>query len=76
MAAEPSLALHDKAALDVIVREAGGRFTDLDGVAGPLGPGAIASNGLLHDELVDRLAEVDDDQEETTGIIMPIPPQL
>lgn len=75
MAAEPSLALHDKAALDVIVREAGGRFTDLNGVDGPLGPGAIASNGLLHDELVDRLAEVEDDQEETTGIIMPFPPQ-
>lgn len=72
-AAEPELALHDKAALDVIVREAGGRFTDLDGVAGPTGPGAIASNGLLHDELVQRLVPISADEEETTGIIMPLP---
>lgn len=72
MAAEPELALHDKAALDVIVREAGGRFTDLDGNEGVAGPGAIASNGLLHDELVDRLAFVEDDDEETTGIIFPL----
>ncbi|MGI5952601.1 MAG: inositol monophosphatase family protein, partial [Brooklawnia sp.] len=35
IACEPELALHDKAALDVIVREAGGRFTDLNGVDGP-----------------------------------------
>lgn len=70
MACEPELALHDKAALDVIVREAGGRFTDLDGLDGPHGAGAIASNGLLHDELVDRL-QVTDDLEETTGIIIP-----
>lgn len=54
-ALEPELALYDKAALDVIVREAGGRFTDIDGCDGPHGPGAIASNGLLHDELVHRL---------------------
>lgn len=74
MAAEPELALHDKAALDVIVREAGGRFTDLDGRDGTDGPGAIASNGLLHDELVERLQAVDDDNEETTGIILPFQP--
>lgn len=55
MACEPELALHDKAALDVIVREAGGRFTDIDGRDGPHGPGAIASNGRLHAELVARL---------------------
>ena len=35
LAAEPELALHDMAALDVIVDEAGGRFTSLDGHAGP-----------------------------------------
>ncbi len=74
MACEPELALHDKAALDVIVREAGGRFTDLDGVDGPFGPGAIASNGLLHDELVNRLRPSDQDPEETTGIILPFQP--
>ncbi len=36
IAAEPELAVHDMAALDVIVREAGGRFTGLDGVPGPM----------------------------------------
>ena len=34
IAAEPELELYDMAALDVIVREAGGRFTSLDGTAG------------------------------------------
>ena len=33
LAAEPELELYDMAALDVIVREAGGRFTSLDGTA-------------------------------------------
>ena len=55
IATEPSLALHDMAALDVVVREAGGRFTNLDGVSGPAGPGALATNGLLHDDVLSRL---------------------
>ena len=37
IACEPELALHDMAACSVIVTEAGGRFTDLDGRPGPLG---------------------------------------
>lgn len=74
-AAEPELSLWDKAALDIIVREAGGRFTDLDGNDGSYGPGAIASNGRLHDELVLRLSQTEVELEETTGIIMPIPEQ-
>jgi len=57
IATEPDLALHDMAALDVIVTEAGGRFTNLDGADGPHGPGAIASNGLLHETVVHQLAE-------------------
>ena len=57
IATEPELALYDMAALDVIVREAGGRFTNLDGADGPHGPGAIATNGLLHDAVVAQLAE-------------------
>ncbi|MGC3993238.1 MAG: inositol monophosphatase family protein [Propionicimonas sp.] len=56
LAAEPELALHDMAALTVIVTEAGGRFTNLDGRDGPHGPGAIATNGILHDDVVARLA--------------------
>lgn len=56
LAAEPDLALHDMAAPSIVVAEAGGRFTNLDGADGPHGPGAIATNGLLHDAIVARLA--------------------
>ena len=49
LAAEPELELYDMAALDVIVREAGGRFTSLDGTDGPFGGNALASNGHLHE---------------------------
>jgi len=55
IATEPSLALHDMAAPDIIVREAGGRFTNLDGYEGPIGPGALATNGRLHAEVINRL---------------------
>ena len=55
VACEPELALHDMAALDIVVREAGGRFTNLDGASGPWGPGALASNGLLHEEALAAL---------------------
>ncbi|MCV7194278.1 histidinol-phosphatase [Mycolicibacterium brumae] len=56
IAAEPEVALWDLAPLDVIVREAGGRFTALDGSPGPHGGSAVASNGLLHDEVLARLS--------------------
>ncbi|MDR0783985.1 MAG: histidinol phosphatase [Propionibacteriaceae bacterium] len=56
VACEPELALHDMAALVPIVTEAGGKFTSLDGVPGPVGPGALATNGLLHDEVLDLLS--------------------
>ena len=59
IACEPDLALYDMAALDVIVREAGGRFTNLDGVPGPAGPGALATNGRLHDLVVERLTPIE-----------------
>jgi histidinol-phosphatase len=55
VAIEPSLALWDMAALDLIVREAGGRFTSLDGVDGPFGLNAISSNGALHGAIVAAL---------------------
>lgn len=55
IAAEPELALHDMAALVPIVTEAGGRFTSLDGVDGPFGGNAVATNGHLHDEVLHRL---------------------
>lgn len=53
--AEPELSLWDMAAPSIVVTEAGGRFTGLDGVAGPHGVDAAASNGLLHDELLAAL---------------------
>jgi len=46
----------DLAAPALIVTEAGGRFTDLDGVDQPFGPSALATNGRLHDELLALLA--------------------
>ncbi|GMA36542.1 hypothetical protein GCM10025876_27460 [Demequina litorisediminis] len=52
---EPELALHDMAALVPIVTEAGGTFTSLDGVPGPHGGDAIASNGILHAAMVEAL---------------------
>lgn len=52
---EPKLALWDMAALEIIVKEAGGRFTNILGVDGIAGPGAIASNGLLHQEIVKQI---------------------
>jgi histidinol-phosphatase len=56
IAAEPELALYDMAALVPIVTEAGGRFTSVEGVDGPFGGNAVATNGLLHDEVVARLS--------------------
>ncbi|QKV92662.1 histidinol-phosphatase [Streptomyces sp. NA02950] len=53
--AEPELSLWDMAANAVIVQEAGGRFTGLDGVPGPNSGDAAASNGLLHGPLLDHL---------------------
>jgi histidinol-phosphatase len=55
VAIEPSLALWDMAALDLIVREAGGRFSSLDGMDGPFGPNAISSNGALHEVILEAL---------------------
>ncbi|MEV4431613.1 histidinol-phosphatase [Streptomyces sp. NPDC049555] len=55
LCAEPELSLWDMAANVVIVEEAGGRFTGLDGRPGPHSGNAAASNGLLHDELLNYL---------------------
>ncbi len=56
VAVEPEVKLWDLAPLDVIVREAGGAFTSVDGTAGPHGGSAVATNGLLHDQVLARLA--------------------
>ena len=46
---DPIVSLWDLAALQPIVEEAGGRFTDFAGDARADGGSAISSNGLLHD---------------------------
>jgi histidinol-phosphatase len=61
IACEPELALHDMAACSIIVTEAGGTFTDLDGRPGPLGTGGYATNGRLHQAVLSLLALKDDD---------------
>lgn len=55
LACEPELELYDMAALVPIVTEAGGTFTSLEGEPGPFGGNALASNGLLHQEVLERL---------------------
>jgi histidinol-phosphatase len=49
LAAEPIASPWDLAAVQVLVEQAGGRFTDLDGAARFDGGTALSSNGLLHD---------------------------
>jgi histidinol-phosphatase len=55
IAPEPELEVYDMAALVPIVEEAGGRFTSLDGARGPWGHNGLATNGLLHDQVLDLL---------------------
>lgn len=49
---DPGVKAWDICAAAVLVREAGGRLTSLDGEDTIHGGGAIASNGRVHDELV------------------------
>ena len=58
VAAEPELSLWDVAALMPIVTEAGGRFTGIDGQpSGGTTVSALATNGLLHADVVTLLNE-------------------
>jgi histidinol-phosphatase len=56
VALEPAVSVWDLAALQVIVEEAGGRFTDLDGARRIDGGNACSSNGLIHDAVLEALA--------------------
>lgn len=56
LAAEPAVNSWDVAAVQVIVEQAGGRFTDLDGVPTYDGGTALSSNGLLHDAALELLS--------------------
>ena len=64
IAAEPELEVYDMAALDIIVREAGGRFTSLDGTDGPFGGNALATNGHLHDAALSFLGSMPHDDDD------------
>ena len=55
VAIEPSLALWDMAALDIIVREAGGRFTNVAGIDGSLGGSGLSTNSAIHQKIVEAL---------------------
>lgn len=51
----PGLQLYDLAAPLLVVEEAGGTFTDLDGVRTASGGTAVATNGALHDAVLAAL---------------------
>jgi histidinol-phosphatase len=53
---ELELATWDFAALKVIVEEAGGRISRFDGSPLAHGGTVLTTNGILHDEVVARLA--------------------
>ena len=53
---DPAITIWDVAPAAVLVREAGGTFTDMNGVETLRGRGAIASNGLVHAPLIELFA--------------------
>jgi histidinol-phosphatase len=55
VAIEPSLSLWDMAALDVIVREAGGRFTSVAGADGPHHGSGLSTNLNIHAAIVSAI---------------------
>jgi len=57
VAVEPEVSPWDLAPLLVIVEEAGGRFTDLEGRPRIDGGSAVATNGLLHEAVLEALRE-------------------
>ena len=55
IAIEPELALWDMAALDLIVTEAGGVFSNTAGLPGPHGGNGLSTNAALHSYVVSAL---------------------
>ena len=54
IAVEPFVAPWDMAPIQIIVEEAGGRFTDLQGRATFEGGSGVSTNGLLHDAVLEH----------------------
>jgi histidinol phosphatase-like enzyme (inositol monophosphatase family) len=50
---DPVAELYDLAPMPIILSEAGGRFTSYDGQEGPGHGSGVATNGLVHDEVLD-----------------------
>ena len=57
IAVEPEVAHWDMAAVQVIVEEAGGRFTTLGGTPRADGGSGVSTNGLLHEEVLRWLSK-------------------
>ena len=55
IAIEPQVAAWDVAAIQIIVEEAGGRFSDLGGNARYDGGSALSTNGVLHDRVLEAM---------------------
>jgi histidinol-phosphatase len=55
IATDPEATLWDMAAVSIVVEEAGGRFTALDGSEGPGAGSGLATNGPLHAEALAAL---------------------
>ncbi|HEX6421966.1 MAG TPA: inositol monophosphatase family protein [Acidimicrobiales bacterium] len=49
---DPTVEVYDVAPMPVILAEAGGRFTGVDGTPGAAAGSGVATNGTLHDELL------------------------
>jgi histidinol-phosphatase len=52
---DPIMNIWDIAPLKPIITEAGGVFTDLDGIDNAMGTSALASNSMLHREIIDLI---------------------
>jgi len=53
IAIEPAVAIWDMAPVQIIVEEAGGRFTDMRGESRIDGGSALSTNGLVHDAVLE-----------------------
>jgi histidinol-phosphatase len=55
---EPEVSIWDVAALVVIVEEAGGRYSGLDGASGPGAGSILCTNSLLHEVVLHRFGNI------------------
>jgi histidinol-phosphatase len=56
VAADPEVSLWDLAAMQILVEEAGGRFSDFSGARRADGGSGVATNGLVHDAVLEILS--------------------